>query len=286
MASQRLNRISAHVYWLPPDSATDRPVLGAVIGRKGTLVVDAGNSPAHADVLKNELKRIGAPAPKYVVLTHSHWDHWFGMAAFDVPAVASLETRQNLEAQSKLDWGDEALDARVEAGLEIAFCRDMLRKEIPDRSRLVLRPPEVAFRDQLEVDLGDITCRVVHVGGDHASDSSVVFVPEEGIVFLSDCLNADIYHTPPRYTPKGVVGLIERLRQCPGEYYFWGHGQEPMPREELDGFLSLLEVTAVLVESGLVERQALLQAVEQRLGRPLGEDDVQDVAAFVAGKGD
>jgi len=283
MTSQRINQVSAHVYWLPPDSTTDRPVLGAVVGQNGTLVVDAGNSPAHANLLKSELERIGAPAPKFLVLTHSHWDHWFGISAFEVPAVASVETRHHLEELSQLDWSDTALDERVEAGLEIAFCRDMLRKELPDRSQLVLRPPEVAFRDRLEIDLGGVTCRTIQVGGDHASDSSVVFIPQEGVIFLSDCLNADIYHTPPRYTPQGVYGLIERLRLCPGEHYFWGHGQEPMPREELDDFLSLLKTTARLVENGLVEQKALLQAVEERLGRPLGEADVEDVQAFISG---
>jgi glyoxylase-like metal-dependent hydrolase (beta-lactamase superfamily II) len=283
MASRRLNQITEHVYWLPPDSATDRPVLGAIVGQNGTLVVDAGNSPAHANLLKGELERIGAPAPKFLALTHSHWDHWFGISAFDIPALSSLETQRNLVELSQLDWSDQALDERVEAGLEIAFCRDMIRKELPERSGLVLRAPDIVFSDWMEVNLGGVTCRLVHVGGDHASDSSIACVLQEGVVFLSDCLNADIYHTHPGYTPKGVTALIERLRLCPGEHYFWGHGQEPMQREELEDFLSLLETTAALVEGGLVERQALLQAVEARMGRELVEYDEEDVQPFIAG---
>ncbi|MEJ2711231.1 MAG: hypothetical protein P8074_26725 [Anaerolineales bacterium] len=80
-----------------------------------------------------------------------------------------------------------------------------------------------------------------------------------------------------------MTALIERLRLCPGEHYFWGHGQEPMQREELEDFLSLLETTAALVEGGLVERQALLQAVEARMGQKLVEYDEEDVQAFIAG---
>jgi glyoxylase-like metal-dependent hydrolase (beta-lactamase superfamily II) len=285
MTSRRIKQITEHVYWLPADSATDRPVLGAIVGQNGTLVVDAGNSPAHANLMKSELKRIDAPAPKYLALTHSHWDHWFGISAFDIPALASFEMRRNLVELSQLDWSDKALDERVEAGLEIAFCRDMIRKELPDRNGLVLRAPEVVFSDWMEVDLGGATCRLVHVGGDHASDSSIACVLQEGVIFLSDCLNADIYHTPPRYTPKGVIALIERLRLCPGEHYFWGHGQEPMQREELEDFLSLLETTAALVEDGLVERQVLLQAVEAQMGRALTDYDIEDVEAFIAGQG-
>jgi hypothetical protein len=36
----RLNQISPRVHWLSPDSATDRPVLGAVVGSRATLLVD------------------------------------------------------------------------------------------------------------------------------------------------------------------------------------------------------------------------------------------------------
>jgi predicted amidohydrolase len=51
MVTHQFHRLTVHVYYLSPDSTTDRPVLGAIVGTTGTLVVDAGNSPAHAQVL-------------------------------------------------------------------------------------------------------------------------------------------------------------------------------------------------------------------------------------------
>jgi glyoxylase-like metal-dependent hydrolase (beta-lactamase superfamily II) len=91
MNNPRLNQISQHVYWLPPDATTDRPTLGAVVGERATLIVDAGNSPAHAELFLNELANAGAPAPAYLVLTHSHWDHVFGVSAYDLPVFAYTE---------------------------------------------------------------------------------------------------------------------------------------------------------------------------------------------------
>ena len=35
----KLNQISEHVYWLPPDETTDRPVLGVIAGKTGTAQV-------------------------------------------------------------------------------------------------------------------------------------------------------------------------------------------------------------------------------------------------------
>ncbi|MCP5101391.1 MAG: hypothetical protein GY943_38080 [Chloroflexi bacterium] len=45
MSKSKLNQISEHIYWFSPDDSTDRPTLGAIVGKKGTLIVDAGNSP-------------------------------------------------------------------------------------------------------------------------------------------------------------------------------------------------------------------------------------------------
>jgi glyoxylase-like metal-dependent hydrolase (beta-lactamase superfamily II) len=111
-----------------------------------------------------------------------------------------VETRRILLEQAGWDWNNAALDARVAQGIEIAFCRDMLKAELPDRSGLVLRPSDIAFTNTLEIDLGCVTCRLIHVGGDHAADSTIVFVPEERVVFLSDCRYEDLYVTPRRYT--------------------------------------------------------------------------------------
>ncbi len=45
----------------------------------------------------------------------------------------------------------------------------------------------------MELDLGEVTCVLKHVGGDHAHDSVVIYVKEEKILFLGDCIYADIF---------------------------------------------------------------------------------------------
>ena len=108
-----LCQVTDHVHWSPPDPRTDRPVMGAVSGERGTLIVDAGNSPGHAERFLGELSRTGVAPPRFVALTHWHWDHVFGTQALDLPTFASLETRRMVAEMARLDWGDEALDKRV-----------------------------------------------------------------------------------------------------------------------------------------------------------------------------
>ena len=276
-------RLTAHVYWLSPDSTTDRPVLGVIAGSKGSLIVDAGNSPAHARVLLEQMVVAGLPAPRFLALTHWHWDHWFGAAAFDAPAIAHVETSRILREQAAWEWSDAALDARVEQGVEIAFCRDMLKAELPDRSDLVLRAPDVAFTGEVTIDLGGVTCRLIHVGGDHAADSVVVQVPDEKIVFLGDCRYDDIYHDPRRLTAGRILPLYERLLSLGAEVYLGGHEPEPITRTALAAEAALMRRIAATVERVGNDRAAVLAALRQEMGGELDEDAIEIADALMTG---
>src|SRR5215472_12880478 len=119
--------LSPHVDMFTPDDRTDRPALGAVHGERGTLLVEGGASTAHLGAFVAELERRGRPPVAGIVLTHWHWDHSFGSAAVNAPVIAHRLSAEALARQAKFDWSDEALDARVAAGTELAFCRDMMK---------------------------------------------------------------------------------------------------------------------------------------------------------------
>lgn len=277
-----LHPLGQHSYWLTPYRPTDRPTLGVIAGTRGTLVVDAGNSMAHAALLLARLQERKLRPPSFVTLTHWHWDHVFGSAAFDVPTFAHVETARVVEEMSRLAWDDAALDARVNTGAEIAFCRDMIKLELPDRSELRLRPPEIAFMGELRLDLGGVHCEIVHVGGDHAADASVVFVPEDQVVFMSDCLYESIYGGPRHYTTAKLFPLIDRLLAFDAAIYVAGHHDEPMTRADLVEWTMLLRAIGELVEQVGPDHDALYAAVPQALGEPLNEEHREIVDSFLA----
>ncbi|MCL4295363.1 MAG: MBL fold metallo-hydrolase [Anaerolineae bacterium] len=273
-----MNHISPHIYWLPPDSNTDRPVLGAVAGERATLLVDAGNSPSHARLFLAEVARLQIAPPQFLVLTHWHWDHIFGAATIGLPTLAHEETRRRLVEMAGWDWSDAALDERVAAGLEIEFCRDMIKTELPDRSDLVLRPPDIAFTDRVELDLGGVSAQLIHAGGDHAADSIIVFIPKDRVVFMSDCLAPDLYQQPPRYTARRLFPLIDQLLGCEANFYLMGHNPEPVSRAEMAAYTGRLKLIGQLVERLGDDRAAVLA----ELGH-FDEDDEEDLDCFLAG---
>jgi glyoxylase-like metal-dependent hydrolase (beta-lactamase superfamily II) len=281
MTRSNLNQLTEHVYWLAPDATTDRPVLGAILGNKGALIVDAGNSPAHANLLLEGLTQLAEP--KYVALTHWHWDHVFGTAAFDIPIVAHEETKRIVEQMAQLDWSDSALDRRVAEGTEIGFCRDMMKAELPERSHLRLKTADISFGTQIELDMGGISCQIRHVGGDHSSDSSVVYVRGDNVLFLGDCLYEDLHHGPRRYTTQKLFPLINLLLAYGADYYLLGHDLEPMSRQQMVEYTGLLRSIGQEVERLGDDRERIIQSRQQSTGRPLEKEHLEIVDAFLAG---
>ena len=283
MEHSPLARVTEHIYRLEPDERTDRPVLGVVVGEHATLLIDAGNSPDHASLLFNELSAHGIRKPDYIVLTHWHWDHVFGISAFDVPVFAHEENTNIIREMAQLEWSDEALDQRVEEGQEIEFCRDMFKAEWSDHRNLQLRAPDVSFKNSLTFDLGDVSCQVQHVGGDHSPDSSIAYIPEDRILFLGDCLNEDLHHGPPNYTMKKLVPLIDKLMRFEVDHYFWGHSPDAMPRAEMQAFVETLKMIGELAEQTGDQREQLLKKCRNKLGRNMMEDEIEIADAFLAG---
>ncbi|MCC6904795.1 MAG: MBL fold metallo-hydrolase [Anaerolineae bacterium] len=279
-----LKRITEHVYWLPPDSRTDRPALAAVAGQGGTLMLDAGASSAHADLFLTELQRLGLAAPRLVGLTHWHWDHIFGAERVGAPQIAHRLTAMEIRTQARYDWSDAALDQRVADGLEIDFCSTMLKAEMPDPALRHIRLPEIVYEGALTIELGDVSCRIEHIGGDHAVDSSVMIVPEDKVVFLSDCVYLCLYADPPYYTTAKLYPLLDRLLAFDAEYYIEGHNEKVMSRvefEEYAGFLRTIGDTVARMEGDhAASLAALLAALPDEEEAGLSEY----VDAFIAGR--
>ena len=110
---QTIEKIGEHFWYQTPVSETDRPVLGIVVGNNKTLMIDAGNSEAHAQYFLEELAKQNVPRPDILALTHWHWDHIFGLSSLkEIVSIAHVKTKEAMERLIPLSWSDEALDER------------------------------------------------------------------------------------------------------------------------------------------------------------------------------
>jgi glyoxylase-like metal-dependent hydrolase (beta-lactamase superfamily II) len=280
---QSIYNIGSRFWYLTPVSETDRPILGMVVGEDRILMIDAGNSESHALLFLEMLTEKGVSNPDFVLLTHWHWDHIFGLSALgDAVSISSGKTKDEIKKLLPLSWSDEALNQRVAEGTEIEFCSSAIKKEFPDHRDIKITLPMLTFEDKIEMDLGGVTCILQQVGGDHAADSVVVYVKEEKILFLADCIYADIFSPKWNFTVDGTRGLLDKLETFDAETYILSHGK-PISKEEFRNEANMLRTIADLTEKYEGNMARISSEYEKQARKVLTEDEIETVEYFVNG---
>jgi glyoxylase-like metal-dependent hydrolase (beta-lactamase superfamily II) len=197
-------------------------------------MLDAGSSAEHTRHFLNGLAAETVGPPSLVVLTHSHWDHVFGAAELAVPVIAHALTAETLGELAATDWSDEALDRRVAAGEVSPEHAANVKEELPSPRDVRIALGDIVFQEGLDFDLGEVTVQARHVGGDHAADSSVMYVEPDRVLFLGDCL----YEAPSGgYTVEQLSRLTDAVLAFGAELFVEGHSKTVLARTEIDEIL-------------------------------------------------
>lgn len=157
---------------------------GIVVGSDRILLVDAGPGRAAAKDLIGTANSLGEGDPPIdLVITHDHWDHFFGAADAVADGARRVFASSSSFAADQEATAWIALDA-VRRGDEPAEYRRQLPTDptelIVDVSPVDESPGEVG-----RLELGG--CPVeFHVLGGHSTADLVVRLPELGIVFAGD----------------------------------------------------------------------------------------------------
>lgn len=225
-----LKQITNRILYLPNSEETDRPTIGYVNGDHFSVIIDVGNSPKHVNIIENEILKHGLPLPKLAAITHWHWDHTYGMCAFKGQVIANKLTNQQLIKMRHWQWTDQDMKERLRTGEDIEFCDRHIRIEYPDLNEIKVCPADIIFENTLTLDLGNVTCELRLVGGPHSDDSTIVYIPEEKVLFVGDADSGDFYFNHGKYDKKKLEYFLNKIKEIPFETYVHGHC-EPMTRE-------------------------------------------------------
>ncbi|TQR04657.1 MBL fold metallo-hydrolase [Psychrobacillus soli] len=279
---QTLQKLSNRLFYLPPYQKTDRPILAAIVGDNQTLLIDSGNSSNHAKQFKEQLTSYHIVGD-ILALTHWHWDHVFGLYEMDMPSIANVITNDKITQLQELSWEDKELDERVKAGIEIPFCADAIKLELGSNREVIIQNPTIIFEKRIRLNLGGVTCIIEHVGGDHSSDSNLIYILEEKALFLGDCLYANMYAEKWHYTIEKMYKLLEKIESYNAEIYFLSHHPAPLTKDEFDRFALLLKTSASLTQKHHGELNAVAAEMSSHFERELTEDDLEIITYFVNG---
>ncbi len=192
----------------------------ALAGRDGTLAVDPLIAPAHARLVEDALARRGFPRVRHVALTHHHTDHALGAGHFAARGAAVTCHTRCAEAM-----------AAQHAGMIAARRRDpALAPLFADAEPYA---PAATFESSREIDLGDVSALVRHLGPGHTPGDAVVIFPSEGVAATGDLVFHGYHFNYEEADVAALPARLEALRGLPVARFVPGHGA-PGGREILE----------------------------------------------------
>ncbi|HEY4022953.1 MAG TPA: MBL fold metallo-hydrolase [Pseudonocardiaceae bacterium] len=154
--------------------------VGLVLGDGACLVVDTRGDEAQGAEFAAAVRDI-TDAPWMVALTHAHFDHVLGTAAFLPASVWAHERARELLVPGADLGRDEFVRRYAEQGrTELADALAAARVVGPDRT----------VRDSATLDIGRAV-HFDHFGPGHTDNDLVVSVPDAGVVFAGDLVEHD-----------------------------------------------------------------------------------------------
>jgi len=133
----------------------------AIVSGSEALLFDAGITPEHAKFMLDHVKSLGAT--KFtLVYSHSHSDHIAGAVALKEATIIS----------------------HVETNAYLSEDREKLAKGIPP-IKVVL--PDRTYEKNMTLQVGERTVEL-HNFNIHTPDGTILFLPQEGILFAGDTL--------------------------------------------------------------------------------------------------
>lgn len=144
-----------------------------VVTPEGVVVIDALGSPALADGLLAAIARITPLPVRYVIVTHYHADHIYGLQRFKAAGasiVAGAQGREYLASDT--------------ARLRLQASREELAPWIDERTQLV--PADRWLDGPTVIELGGERLRVQPVGPAHTPEDLVVLHERTGVLFTGD----------------------------------------------------------------------------------------------------
>jgi glyoxylase-like metal-dependent hydrolase (beta-lactamase superfamily II) len=245
-----------------------------------------------AQWLKGELDTRFAGKPvRYVVYSHSHFDHAEGGAAFAATAtfVAHENVARNMDGRYPQMPGDmidrndngvidrEEIDIPTNAhpgvcgmgpGFFERFDRNGDGTMTPQELQAFIVKPTLLYSERMRIELGGKVVELVHPGLNHSDDATVMLFPAERVLFatefLADALvTGDIHSLPSACGPFDGNPLAEWIKSyrtvetLDFDVLAGGHGGTLFTKADVTATRVYFEDLVAAVSAGIAAGQSL-----------------------------
>ncbi len=262
---------------------------------KGIILADPLNL-AFATWLKPQLdERFHVPV-RYVIYSHSHFDHASGAKVFaDTATIIAHEgVATNMDGRypqmpgDMIDRNNNGLIDREDimipttadpgiCGMSAGFFdqTDLNKDGIvtPAELQVDIVKPDLYYSERMTLTLGGKTVELLHPGKNHGNDMTVAYFPEERVVFATDMIadalvRTDLHSLPSACGPFDGTPLAEWINSYKAvqvldfELFAGGHG-DVYNKADIAAPIEFLEDLQAAVSNGLAKGMSLEQMKQQ-----------------------
>jgi glyoxylase-like metal-dependent hydrolase (beta-lactamase superfamily II) len=193
-----------------------------VVTRDGVVVIDALGSPALAQELLAEIRRI-TPAPvRYVIVTHYHADHVYGLQALKEAGATIVAHRD----------GQLYLNSDT-AALRLQASREELAPAVDADTRLV--GADRWIDGPTSISLGGVDFLLQPIGPAHTPEDLVVWVPRHKLLLAGDIVFRGRVPFVGQADSGRWIGALDTLLSFDAQVIVPGHGpMSTRPRADLE----------------------------------------------------
>jgi len=224
-----VNKLRSNIYWVDGGGANS----GVIVGENGVIVIDAKVSAEAGKKLLDEIARLTPTPVTHVILTHGDGDHVMGLASF--PPRLTIISHENCKRD---------MEAANAAGI---------MGTLPDS---VL--PNYTFKSKVSMTLAGINFELIYFGPSHTSGDTIVYLPDQKVVFAGDVLAWGGSPTPTIHKEKGGsasgwLTTVEQMLKLDADTFVNGHGdveRKADVRQKLAQFQQQYEDIKAMIAQG------------------------------------
>ncbi len=204
---------------------------GFVVTDEGVVVFDALGTPSLGRALLQKIRGVTDKPVKFVVVSHYHADHIYGLQAFrDETDAVILAQAKALDYTAAGNLDDEAAEPRL------AQRREALAPWVNAETRIVL--PGLVFRVAAELRIGAHQIQLIYAGPAHSMSDVMMFVLPERVLFAGDIVQngrIPFMASAAVNTRNWLAGLDEVAKLQP-RFIIPGHGNPATSATEAIAF--------------------------------------------------
>jgi glyoxylase-like metal-dependent hydrolase (beta-lactamase superfamily II) len=228
-----------------------------------TLVYDAFISPQAASDLRAAAEHLTNRPVHTVIDSHYHNDHIWGNQAFsaDTDIISTAKTRELIltEGAKEIQGCKEVIQQRLET-TEAQFAHVQGQFELDDLKLhlayyqainaalpvLEIRLPNITFSRELSFEGSRRSARLLAYDNVHCGNDAILYLPDDGIVFMEDVLFSGIHPYLEEGNPENIQHTLAKVKSLGAKWYIPGHGPvgNASQLDWMDGYINCLNSLA------------------------------------------